>query len=120
MSWRHAEVLFHRLKARQDYEQIATAAACSGLRPNFYLAAQFSQADFNLRRLSGTGEFVQGENPIVSADRDYSGGSSSVGSSLAFLIFHDLYQRDARITALYQSTSNELAYRQYEAHFLMS
>ena len=120
MSWRHAEVLFHRFKALEDYKQIAKAATCSDFHPNFYLAAQFSQADFNLRRLSGTGEFVQGENPSLGADRDYSGGTSSVGSSLAFLIFHDLYQRDVRITALYQSTSNELAYRQHEAPYLMS
>ena len=110
ISWRHAEVLFQRLKAREDYEQIAAATACSG-NPRFYLADWFSQADFNLRRLSGTGEFVQGENTHYGLDRDYSVGYSSVGRSLAFLIFHDLYQRDERITALYQSTSNELAYR---------
>ena len=109
ISWRHAEVLFQRLKAREDYEQIAAATACSG-NPRFYLADWFSQADFNLRRLSGTGEFVQGENTHYGLDRDYSVGYSSVGRSLAFLIFHDLYQRDERITALYQSTSNELAY----------
>ena len=109
ISWRHAEVLFQRLKAREDYEQIAAATACSD-NPRFYLADWFSQADFNLRRLSGTGEFVQGENTHYGLDRDYSVGYSSVGRSLAFLIFHDLYQRDERITALYQSTSNELAY----------
>ena len=88
---------------------------CSEDRRNYlrnYLIDRFSQADFNLRLLSGTRTPVQGENNSISLDiGDYDGGSGSVLQTLRFLIFHDLFQRDAGVAALYRSTSNEDAFK---------
>ena len=112
LALRHSEVLFNRLRVRQDYDQLSGSVACSSSRSDLQskIRSEFDQADYNIRLLSDTLEPVQGENLITSIKAgDYRGGSAILSTTIGFLIFHDLWQRVESVRALYRGTSNEHA-----------
>ena len=85
LALRHAEVLFNRLRAREDYDQVAEFVACAdappwngeGLRRR--VIAQFSQERYNPRLLSGSLSAIQGINPLVpELLADYSTGQNAL------------------------------------------
>ena len=113
LALRHAEVLFNRLRAREGYDQVAEFVACAdappwngeGLRQR--VIAQFSQERYNPRLLSGSLSAIQGINPLAPQSlADYSTGQS-LSYAVAFLVFHDLWQRDEGVAGLYRQTSND-------------
>ena len=112
LALRHSEVLFNRLRVRQDYDPFAESVACSSFISDLQrkIRSEFDQADYNIRLLSDTLEPVQGENLITSIKAgDYRGGSAILSTTIGFLIFHDLWQRIESVRALYRGTSNEHA-----------
>lgn len=109
IGWRHAQVLFSRLHARENYDSIVETVMCGGdgqpdnLRER--VMGQFSQELYNPRLLSGTLEPVQGENEFPGrAQNDY----HYQAFALSFLMLHDLWQSNERVAKLYRETSNEL------------
>ena len=56
LALRHSEVLFNRLRVRQDYEQLAGSVACSSSISDLQrkIRSEFDQADYNIRLLSDT------------------------------------------------------------------
>ena len=111
IGWRHAEVLFSRLRDRDNYDSLVETVMCGGDgQPNNLrerVIGQFSQELYNPRLLSGTLEPVQGENELPSTSRarnDY----KYQAFAIAFLMLHDLWQNNERVTKFYRETSNEL------------
>ena len=112
LALRHSEVLFNRLRVRQDYEQLAGSVACSSSISDLQrkIRSEFDQADYNIRLLSDTLEPVQGENSLTHIKAgEYKGGDVTLSLAIGFLIFHDLRQRFESISDLYRGTSNEHA-----------
>ena len=108
IAWRHAEVLFNRFKARDDYDRVAERIACAPF-PRLYAVDQFSPANVHLRLTSETRARIQGQGSTTGGDREFKGGGG-IGAAMTFLVFHDLWRRDERVTELYRSTSNEQGY----------
>ena len=112
LALRHSEVLFNRLRVRQDYDQLAGSVACSSSISDLQrkIRSEFDQADYNIRLLSDTLEPVQGENSLTHIKTgEYKGGDVTLSLAIGFLIFHDLRQRFESISDLYRGTSNEHA-----------
>ena len=112
LALRHSEVLFNRLRVRQDYDQLPGSVACSSFISDLErkIRSEFDQADYNIRLLSDTLEPVQGENSLTAIQAgEYKGGDVTLSLAIGFLIFHDLWQRFESVRALYRGTSNEHA-----------
>ena len=112
LALRHSEVLFNRLRVRQDYDQLSGSLVCSSSITDLErkIRSEFDQADYNIRLLSDTLEPVQGENSLtVIKAGEYKGGDVTLSLAIGFLIFHDLWQRLESVRDLYRGTSNEHA-----------
>ncbi len=112
LALRHSEVLFNRLRMRQDYDPLSSSVACSSSISDLgrNIRSEFDQADYNIRLLSNTLEPVQGENSLTPIRAgEYTGGAVTLSFAIGFLIFHDLWQRFESVRDLYRDTSNEHA-----------
>ena len=112
LALRHSEVLFNRLRMRQDYDPLSRSVACSSSISDLgrNIRSEFDQADYNIRLLSNTLEPVQGENSLTTIQAgEYKGGDVTLSFAIGFLIFHDLWQRFESVRDLYRGTSNEHA-----------
>ena len=109
-SWRHAEVLFERLKAREDYRSFAEETVCNSepLTARLHALGPFSLGDHNLAVLSNTNQVVQGGsigNAFVGPDYHYHPGGE-LGAALVFLMVVDLWDQEPIVRQLYRDTSN--------------
>ena len=112
LALRHSEVLFNRLRVRQDYARLSGSVACASSSSDLLrtIRSEFDQADYNIRLLSNTLDPVQGENSLSHIEAgDYKGGDATLSITIGFLIFHDLWQRFESVRGLYRGTSNEHA-----------
>ena len=112
LALRHSEVLFNRLRVRQDYDQFSGSAACASSSTDLLrtIRNEFDQADYNIRLLSNTLDPVQGENPLTHiVAGEYKGGDATLSTTIGFLVFHDLWLRFESVRDLYRGTSNEHA-----------
>ena len=106
--WRHAEVLFNRFKARDNYRELAKKCLCrprSGVVPADSISFQslFGPQESNIS-LMKTGGFIQGSSESPSP---YGSANGNIENAFIFLTIHDFRQRDERIYRLYKSLSNE-------------
>ena len=115
LAGRHAQVLFARLRGREDYDEIAESLVCGGHRKR--ILGLFDQADFAPHRLSGTGEHFQGR-PITDQERlgDYN-DNSLLTDRVALLAFHDLWRDDASVGGVYRWTSNDFGRTGQESRY---
>ena len=105
---RHAEVLFKRLKGREDYDQFVKDTVCSTD------AAFAAQASFMETRDHSIGVFgnelrsisVFGSRVIGTTHPEYYYQNAYFGEILVFLILHDLWEKHATIRRLYRRVSN--------------
>ena len=114
-SLRHAEVLFHRLKARENYWAVAEETMCkTKTSVNFGNAARehalglFTPGEQNPAVMSNTGEGIQGGsigNIHVAPDYFYT-NSAHLGGALVFLMAVDLWEREPIVRKLYRDVSN--------------
>ena len=114
-SLRHAEVLFHRLKARENYWAVAEETMCkTKTSVNFGNAARehalglFTPGKQNPAVMSNTGEGIQGGsigNIHVAPDYFYT-DSAHLGGALVFLMAVDLWEREPIVRKLYRDVSN--------------
>ncbi len=107
--WRHGQVLFNIAKNDPDYEQTVRDMVCSDFMsrrtewaPAGKLDSYFGE-DQNLALLSGTTNYIQGgtfrENEI------HLGFNGSIEASFLFLMYHDLWKRDAYMAEAYRDAS---------------
>ena len=106
ISLRHAEVLFSRLRERDDYEEFAEQTLCSEIR-NFDAIDPFTgTSSQNLMILARTGEAMGHPNDAASFAPDYEHRFGTIGAAVVFLMLHELWQSDARVRQLYRDTPN--------------
>ena len=105
LSSRHAEVLLARLRAREDYREIAESLACGSYRSR--VLELFGQADFAPNRLSGNGVEFQGTSTLSRIELgDYYDGSY-LSDRITLLVFHDLWRTDGSVRGVYRWTRND-------------
>ena len=109
-SWRHAEVLFRRLKAREDYRRFAEETVCKSgsFHARLHALEQFTLGEHNLALLSDTGEAIQGGSfgsIYVAPDYHYH-TNGQLGGALAFLMVADLWEREPIVRKVYRDVSN--------------
>ena len=110
LAWRHAEVLFRRLKAREDFRQFAENTVCVSDPFETPMAAldPFALGDHNLAVEAHTGQVIQGgsmEDLSVAPDYHY-GVYGSLGGALVFLLVVDLWEQEPIVRKLYREVSN--------------
>ena len=111
-SLRHTEVLFNRLKEREDYRQVAEEAICT-LEPGAARSRAlepFSENDHNPAVLASTGEVIQKVDGVsgLAQQPDYHYSTmGELGGALIFLMVADLWEREPVVRHLYRTTSNE-------------
>ena len=114
-SLRHAEVLFHRLKARENYWAVAEETMCKtktsvnfGNTAREHAVGLFTPGEQNPAVMSNTGEGIQGGSIgdiHVAPDYFYT-GSAHLGGALVFLMVVDLWEREPIVRKLYRDVSN--------------
>ncbi len=117
LALRHGEVLFQRLKARPDYEDLVREGL-KGHRVDQqdqfgeYRAVSdawthaFPVADRFLHTLVDTGASVMGDSDGNHSWGWYTGNGPNAGQVVAFLVYWDLYSRYPGVKDLYRKTSN--------------
>ena len=109
LALRHAEVLFERLKAREDYAEFAENTVCSSdaggdAQRSFMDAYDHTIGVFanELRSVgSAVGSWLSG-----ATYPNYNYQDAHFGEILVFLIVHDLWETHAAVRRLYRSVSN--------------
>ena len=114
-SWRHAEVLFHRLKTRhRDFRQYAEELTCS--TPTDALIwkfnEEFDQREHNLFVPANIDESMIRDNGMFRGDgltsHSYHYQSDgSIAEAVSFLALVELWQQEPIVRKLYRETSNE-------------
>ena len=114
-SWRHAEVLFSRLKDRYtDFPQYAEQLMCGSTSNALYtLSSQFDQRDHNLSVLATIDDgditpegLLDRASAYVSNTYHYQ-TDGSIADAVNFLTLFELWERDPIVRKLYRETSNE-------------
>ena len=122
-AWRHAQVLFGRLRDREDYVEIAERAICGGRadgpshRGGQYQTARenFPLTDRNPAYLSHNGEPVQGSGRRES-HYGYGTHNHYLIAGMTVLMLDDLWRRDARVNDALEGRTGNLP-RVHKAHF---
>ena len=109
LSLRQAEILFNRLKNRNDYAELAEQAVCGEVHrvtrlfplEDHYLAAMHDEDRLVV---------VQEDSDDIGQVHDqkfFSSGSANVEHSLRILFLHDIWSRDKRVSDFYSAVGNE-------------
>ncbi len=115
-SWRHAEVLFRRLKSRGGFRQFAEETMCEsessssyGDRARAHALEPFTMAEHNPAVLSEAGTAIQGGSLGVSwVAPDYSYAESArLGGAVVFLIAADLWEQEPIVRRLFRKVQND-------------
>ena len=114
-AWRHAEVLYRRLKASEDdYWRFAETVMCAAKRstlPARYKVTvdSFPLSDHNLAVLATPGNKVimtdDTSHPVILPEFHFQSGGE-MGGVVAFLIAVDLWQREPIVRKLFRDVSN--------------
>ena len=110
-SLRHAEVLFRRLKARDDYREIAEDALCA---PDSWSAGElalgpFSESEHDPAILATTQapiQSVHGRSGFARMPDDGYGAGGELGNALIFLMLADLWEQEPILRKLYREVSS--------------
>ncbi len=109
LSLRQAEILFNRLKKRDDYAELAEQVVCGEVHrvtrlfplEDHYLAAMHDEDQLVV---------VQEDSDDIGQIHDqkfFSSGNANVEASLRFLFLHDFWSRDRRVSDFYARLGNE-------------
>ena len=94
-AWRHAEVVFGRIAGRDDYAAIARGMVCGD-------PSSFGEAvplrDHHLSVLNNSGELLPGNSLLDVVFPSYWNGYGNLYDSVRFLVLHDLFRRDTRVS----------------------
>ena len=114
-SWRHAEVLFHRLKTRhRDFRQYAEELTCSSPTDAliWMFNEEFDQREHNLFVPANIDENMIRDNGMFRGDAFTSHSyhyqaDGSIAEAVSFLALVELWQQEPIVRKLYRETSNE-------------
>ena len=108
LALRHAEVLFERLRARDDYSEFAENTVCSsdpaGDAQRSFMEARDQTIGVFANELRAVGGRGSSTNGVTYPNYNYQ--DADFGEILVFLIVHDLWENDAAIRRLYRRVSN--------------
>ena len=106
LSLRHAEILFNRLKKRDNYAELAERAVCGEIRQVINL---FHRKDHYLALMHDGDQLieVQARPDDLFPRGRFGSGNANVEHSLQFLILHDFWSKDSRVSNFYSSVGNE-------------
>lgn len=109
LALRQAQILFNRLKKRDDYAELAEQALCGDFNR---ITRLFPLADHYLAAMHKDGRLivVQEDSDDIAQIHDqkfFSSGNASVENSLKFLVLHDFWSRDKRVFDFYARLGNE-------------
>ncbi|MYH33675.1 MAG: hypothetical protein F4133_07680 [Gammaproteobacteria bacterium] len=118
LSLRHAQILFNRLKKRDDYAELAEQAVCG---ENLRLTRLFPLEDHYLASMHDGDQLivVQEDSDDIGQVHDqkfFSSGNASVENSLKFLALHDFWSRDSRVSNFYARLGNEEVSPRYSSY----
>ena len=107
-AWRHAEVLFHRLRALDGFRRFAEETVCASTPGSIGARALgvFKESEQNPGLPSPTLQSIQGGrgHDDRGAPRQV---QDAVGSALAFLLVFELWRQEPIVRKLYREVSNE-------------
>ena len=106
---RHAEVLFDRLQAQEDYDAYVESAACEHTDTSEVIR-RVSRARFDPRRLASSLDPIQGQNSLTGNDFAY---GLRLSDAIQFLVHHDLWQRNESVARSYREQANDLTGTSY-------
>ena len=122
-SWRHAEVLFHRLKTRYpDFRRYAEGLTCSSSTEALIrtITREFDQREHNLfipanidENMIDENGFFQGDGITVRGDAltrhsYHYQNDGSIAEAVSFLALVELWRQEPIVRQLYRKTSNEV------------
>ena len=110
---RHAEVLFDRLRAEEDYDAFVESLACASWGTGEVIR-RVGRDRYDPRRLSSSLDPIQGENSLTGNDFLY---GVRLAEAIEFLTFHDLWQRNESIARRYREQANDLTGTSYTGEF---
>ena len=106
LTMRHAEVLFSRLKAREDYAEHAQKSFCASNPATFSLRPLSGKKNWHIGLTANTIERVGGPTAALPTSADYEHRHGTLGDALVFLMLHDFWQSRAAVRQLYRNTPN--------------
>ena len=109
LSLRHAQVLFNRLKKRDDYAELAEQVVCGEIHR---VTRLFPLEDHYLAAMHDEDRLIvvqQDSDDIgqIHDQRFFSSGNANVEASLRILFLHDIWSRDRRVSDFYARLGNE-------------
>lgn len=107
LSLRHAQVLFNRLKMRDNYAESAEQVICGEVNSGDRL---FAQEDYFLGIMHSGDKLVavqEDSDELPHAQEGFSSGNANIHHSLNLLILHDYWKRDRRVFDFYARLGNE-------------
>ena len=122
-SWRHAEVLFHRLKTRYpDFRRYAEGLTCSSSTEALIrtITREFDQREHNLfipanidENMIDENGFFQGDGITVRGDAltrhsYHYQNDGSIAEAVSFLALVELWRQEPIVRQLYRKTSHEV------------
>ena len=122
LSARHAEVLFNRLKKRDDFATVAEQVICQESRwwrietdlfpmEDHYIGALIDGDELKPVQGGARGQ-PEGATTIPSGAH-YASNNGTISQFLQLLFLHDAWSRDTRVSDLYSSLGNEQVSPQY-------
>ena len=110
LSLRHAQVLFNRLKKRDNYAELAEQTVCG----QFIRVTDLFPVEDHFLGIMHSGDqliVVQEDSDDIDIEnirgRTFHSGNANLDTSLKFLILHDIWSRDNRVFDFYARLGNE-------------
>lgn len=121
LSLRHAEVLFNRLQKRDNFAELAEKAVCGDFTR---VTSQFPLEDHYIAAMHDGDQLIVVQEDSDSADHlhdqsFFHSGNANVENSLKFLVLHDIWSQDSRVSDYYSMLGNETVsprFRSYLNH----
>ena len=110
-SIRHADVLFQRIKAGDDYNEFAREVVCAS-DPAVPIRARFMDSrEYTLDMFPDSDRFIgpSDDLSLASSVHHYDYYSGTLSDNVVFLILHDLWKNVPDVRAMYRTVSNEQA-----------
>jgi len=107
LALRHAEVLFNRIQMQDDFAESAEQIICGELSSGDRLVPQ---EDYYLAIMHSGDQLVvvqEDTDELPHAQKGFSSGNANIHYSLNFLILHDFWKRDSRVSDYYARLGNE-------------
>ena len=122
LSARHAEVLFNRLKKRDDFATVAEQVICQESRwwrietdlfpmEDHYIGALIDGDE--LKPVQGGARAQPEGATTIPSGIHYASNNGTISQFLQLLFLHDAWSRDTRVSDLYSSLGNEQVSPQY-------